>query len=79
MYDGERLRATGSVQYIRDSKRDAEQILDRLYEMTTNQSTMSITKRTRFTFRCEDKKRKYMFKVANGSKPSTAVAQEVYL
>lgn len=78
-YAGEKLRATGSVQYTRDERKDAKAILDRLFEMTSNQSAMSITKHTRFSFRCEDARHKYMFKVVTCNGHFGDDVQDIYL
>lgn len=67
-YDGGKLLAKGSIQYSREDKNQAEQILTRLYEMSANQKTMQIQKRTRYTFKCENSLHKYFFKVAKGDK-----------
>ena len=78
-YTGEKLRATGSIEYTRENRKDAKAILDRLFELTSNQRAMNITKHTRFTFRCEDARHKYMFKVVTCNKPSLDDVQDIYL
>ena len=78
-YAGERLRATGSVQYTRESRNDAKAILDRLFEITSNQRAMNITKHTRFTFRCEDTRHKYVFKIVTCNKVLPDSVQDIYI
>lgn len=64
-YHGERLVASPEVQFTRDDKSQAELMLEKLYEVSSNQRTMQILKRTRYTFRCETKLRKYLFKICH--------------
>lgn len=66
-YDGEKLPAVGTIQYTRDDKSKAEQILTRLYEISSNQKAMHIMKRTRYSFRCENGCHKYLFKITKGN------------
>lgn len=63
-YNGEKLDASGSVQYTRETIAKAEQILNKLYDISSNQKLMKITKRTRYSFRCENTRHKYLFKIA---------------
>ena len=67
-YNGEQLRAVGSVQYSREDKTIAEQILNKLYDISANQKKMVIIKRTRYTFRCENAAHKYYFKIIKEKK-----------
>lgn len=67
-YESEELPATGSIQYTREEKYQAEQILNKLYEINANQKNMIINKRTRYTFRCENKLHKYLFKITKETK-----------
>lgn len=62
-YNGEKLPASGTIQYTRDDKALAEQILNKLYDISSNQKMMKITKRTRYSFRCENTRHKYLFKI----------------
>lgn len=66
--DGEdKIEAVPSIQYTRERRSDAEQILTKLYEISANQKTMQIIKRTRYTFRCENRLHRYYYKVTNGT------------
>lgn len=76
-YNEEPLQAKPSIQYRREDKCQAEQILNKLYEITTNQKNMIINKRTRYTFRCENKLHKYFFKVEKETKNEEL--KEIYL
>lgn len=79
-YDGEKIKASGTIQYTREDKNQAEQILTRLYEISANQKNMIILKRTRYTFRCENRQHKYLFKISKGdNKPKDKLLEETYL
>ena len=79
-YDGEKIQASGTIQYTREDKNQAEQILTRLYEISANQKNMTILKRTRYTFRCENGLHKYLFKISKGdNKPKKELLDEIYL
>ena len=79
-YDGGKVRATGTIQYTREDKTQAEQILTRLYEISANQKNMSILKRTRYTFRCENGLHKYLFKISRGEgKTRKEILQDIYI
>ena len=67
-YDGEKLPAKGSVQYTREDKTQAELILNKLYDISANQKNMTINKRTRYTFKCENPMHKYLFQIVNDKK-----------
>lgn len=67
-YDGEKLPAKGSVQYTREDKTQAELILNKLYDISANQKNMTISKRTRYTFRCENSIHKYLFQIVSSGK-----------
>lgn len=76
----EKILAAGSIQYSRESKEQAEQILTKLYEISTNQKNMQIQKRTRYSFRCENGGHKYLFKISKGNvKNEKKVIEEMYL
>lgn len=77
-YNGEKLLASGAIQYSREDKNQAETILTKLYEISANQKKMNINKRTRYTFRCENGLHKYLFKVAKGDNTSKVI-EETYL
>jgi len=62
-YSGEELPAPGTIQYTREEKTQAEQILNKLYEVYANDKNITIQKRTRYTFRCENTGHKYLFKI----------------
>lgn len=62
-YNGEELPASGSIQYTREDKNQAEQLLNKLYDIYSNQKNITINKRTRYTFKCENVRYKYLFKV----------------
>ena len=70
-YNGEELKASGEVQYTRDDKNQAEQILNKLYDISANQKRMTIIKRTRYSFRCENAAHKYLFKIIKKTKDNT--------
>lgn len=72
-YNGEKLLASGSIQYTREDKSQAEMILTKLYEISANQKNMQIQKRTRYTFRCENGLHKYLFKVAQAEKKNNVI------
>ena len=79
-YDGEKIKASAAIQYTREDKNQAEQILTRLYEISANQKNMQIIKRTRYTFRCENGSHKYLFKISNGgNKSKEELLEELYL
>ena len=66
-YNGtDKLEAEPTIQYTRNEKEKAEQILTRLYEISANQKNMVIIKRTRYTFRCENTSHRYLFKIVKG-------------
>ena len=67
-HNGEPLVASGSVQYTREDKNQAEQILTKLYDISANQKSMTIIKRTRYSFRCENACHRYLFKVIKQKK-----------
>lgn len=77
-YNGEQLLASGSVQYTREDKNQAELLLTKLYEISANQKRMSISKRTRYTFRCENALHKYLFKIVKSDK-NEELLKETYL
>lgn len=80
VYNGENLLACGDIQYSRENKDQAEQILTKLYEISANQKNMNIIKRTRYTFKCENKYHKYMFKITQSdNKPKEKLLGELYL
>ena len=66
-YAGGKLPSYGSVQYTREDKSQAEEILNKLFNISANQKKMSITKRTRYSFRCENSAHKYLFKIENSN------------
>lgn len=79
-YDGRKIKASGTIQYTRDDKGQAEQILTRLYEISANQKKMSITKRTRYSFRCENGLHKYYFQIRKGNnKTKEELLEDTYL
>lgn len=79
-YNGEKIKAHGTIQYTREDKDHAEQILTRLYEISTNQKNMQIIKKTRYTFRCENGLHKYLFKISKeDNKGSEKMLEEIYL
>lgn len=76
----EKLKASGTIQYTREDKNQAEQILTKLYEISANQKNMRILKRTRYTFRCENGLHKYLFKITKGdNKNKEEILKETYL
>jgi hypothetical protein len=77
-YGGEKLPATGSVQYTRDNKTQAEQMLGKLYDISANQRYMTILKRTRYTFRCENLSHKYLFKIVSSDNKDDVI-ENMYL
>lgn len=77
-YNGEKLLASGAIQYSREDKNQAETILTKLYEISANHRSMRMQKRTRYTFRCENGLHKYLFKVAKGDNMNKVVG-EIYL
>ena len=79
-YNGEKVLADGSIQYSREDKNQAEQILTKLYEISANQKNMQIQKRTRYTFRCENGLHKYLFKISKGdNKSKEELLEKIYL
>lgn len=66
-YNGEKLLAHGSIQYTREDKSQAEEILSKLFDISANQKNMTITKRTTYSFRCENNAHKYLFKVVTSN------------
>lgn len=78
--EGEKVLAHGSIQYSREDKNQAEQILTKLYEISANQKNMQILKRTRYTFRCENGLHKYLFKIIKGgNKKKEDLLENIYL
>lgn len=72
--------AVGSIQYTRDNLGQAEQILSKLYEISSNQKNMHIQKRTKYSFRCENGAHKYLFKISKGnSKNGKKILKDIYL
>ena len=72
--------AVGSIQYTRDDINQAEQILTKLYEISSNQKNMRIQKRTKYSFRCENGAHKYLFKISKGNtKNEKKILEDIYL